>query len=83
MHDCHEVQRNVYQNINYNQQYPVYAFPFSVDSFHIPIVVSFPHFFMADQKYQDAVYGMHPDPVEHRTEIGIEPVSITSPSSVI
>ncbi|XP_064640909.1 lysosome membrane protein 2-like [Lineus longissimus] len=46
-----------------------------IDFFHIPTVVSLPHFLMADKKYRDAVYGMHPDPVEHRTEIGIEPMT--------
>lgn len=43
------------------------------DYFHVPIVASLPHFLMADEKYKSAIGNMHPDPVQHRTDINIEP----------
>lgn len=47
----------------------------SVDYFQIPGVVSFPHFYLAEDKYVHGVYGMAPNKEEHETAIDIEPVS--------
>ncbi|XP_041376213.1 lysosome membrane protein 2-like [Gigantopelta aegis] len=46
-----------------------------LDYFHIPIVVSFPHFLMADMKYLSAVDGMHPNKQEHETAVDYEPMT--------
>ena len=51
-------------------------FFFSVDHFHVPLVVSSPHFYLADQKYVDAIDGMKPNWMEHNTHLDIEPVKI-------
>ena len=48
--------------------------PVSVDSFHIPAVLSLPHFYLAADKYREAVMGMHPNKEEHQTIIDAEPV---------
>ncbi|KAI0227214.1 Lysosome membrane protein 2 [Lamellibrachia satsuma] len=45
-----------------------------VDHFHIPVVLSFPHFYMADQKYVDAVQGLRPDS-SLATHLDIEPLT--------
>lgn len=39
-----------------------------------PIIVSQPHFYQGDQKYIDAIEGLHPSE-QHETFIDIEPVS--------
>lgn len=44
-----------------------------VDYFHIPVVVSFPHFYLADPSIQSSVYGLHPVPEEHQTAVDVEP----------
>ncbi len=46
----------------------------AVDGFHVPIVISFPHFYMAEPRYVDGVIGMHPSS-EFVTEVKLEPVS--------
>ncbi|KAL8592979.1 hypothetical protein ACOMHN_017909 [Nucella lapillus] len=43
------------------------------DYFHIPVVVSFPHFYMADPSVVSSVGGMHPVPEEHETAVDVEP----------
>lgn len=40
-----------------------------------PIVVSFPHFYQADEKYVKAIEGMNPNEEEHETYLDINPVS--------
>ncbi|OWF39622.1 lysosome membrane protein 2-like [Mizuhopecten yessoensis] len=44
-----------------------------VDFFHIPVSVSFPHFNLAAQEYQDSVEGLHPVEEEHQTTVDKEP----------
>jgi len=39
-----------------------------------PIVVSFPHFYQADEKYIKAIEGMNPNEEEHETYLDINPV---------
>lgn len=41
-----------------------------------PIVVSFPHFYQADQQYIDAIDGMNPNKEEHETYLDLNPVSL-------
>ncbi|XP_073826535.1 croquemort [Musca autumnalis] len=38
-----------------------------------PIYASFPHFYMADESYRNAVTGMNPDYEKHRFRIAVEP----------
>lgn len=45
----------------------------TVDYFKLPVALSFPHFLMADQKYIDAVEGIHPDPKQHNVALDLEP----------
>ncbi|KAK3591350.1 hypothetical protein CHS0354_040311 [Potamilus streckersoni] len=45
-----------------------------VDFFHIPAVLSFPHFYLADKKYLDAVVGLNPNEAEHQTIVDAEPI---------
>ncbi|XP_039606711.1 lysosome membrane protein 2a [Polypterus senegalus] len=40
-----------------------------------PVVVSFPHFFQADQKYIDAIEGMHPNKEDHETYLDVNPLT--------
>lgn len=40
-----------------------------------PIVVSFPHFYQADEKYIKAIDGMSPNKEEHETYLDLNPVS--------
>ncbi|XP_067294254.1 lysosome membrane protein 2-like isoform X3 [Pseudorasbora parva] len=40
-----------------------------------PIVVSFPHFYQADEKYINAVEGMNPNEEEHETYLDINPTT--------
>ncbi|XP_046583231.1 lysosome membrane protein 2-like [Haliotis rubra] len=47
----------------------------SLDYFQIPAVVSFPHFYLAEDKYVHGVYGMSPNKEEHETAIDIEPLT--------
>ncbi|XP_071091359.1 scavenger receptor class B member 1-like [Haliotis cracherodii] len=47
----------------------------SLDYFQIPGVVSFPHFYLAEDKYVHGVYGMAPNKEEHETAIDIEPLT--------
>lgn len=44
-----------------------------VDYFKIPVVVSFPHFYMADPRVISSIGGMHPVPEEHQTAVDVEP----------
>lgn len=39
-----------------------------------PIVVSFPHFYQADEEYINAIEGMNPNEEEHETYLDINPV---------
>lgn len=39
-----------------------------------PIVVSFPHFYLADQKYVDAIEGLSPNKEEHETYLDLSPI---------
>jgi len=39
-----------------------------------PIVVSFPHFYQADERYINAIEGMNPNEEEHETYLDINPV---------
>ena len=47
----------------------------SVNGIGLPIVVSYPHFFMADKEYQDAIDGLNPALPNLSTDIDIEPVT--------
>jgi hypothetical protein len=50
-------------------------FPISlILSIGAPIVVSFPHFYQADDKYINAVDGLHPNKEEHETYLDLNPV---------
>ncbi|XP_014026997.1 lysosome membrane protein 2a [Salmo salar] len=40
-----------------------------------PIVVSFPHFYQADDKYINAVDGLHPNKEEHETYLDLNPTT--------
>ena len=45
-----------------------------LNNFHIPVMLSFPHFYMADQQYLDAVQCLHPDS-SLATHLDIEPLT--------
>ena len=46
-----------------------------------PVVLSFPHFYLADDSYRDAVEGVsEPDPSKHRFEIDVQPVNLNNAS---
>jgi hypothetical protein len=47
---------------------------FPVDYFHIPAVVSFPHFYMADPTVIESVIGVSPNAEQHQTTVDVEPV---------
>lgn len=40
-----------------------------------PIIMSFPHFYQADEKFISAIKGMHPNKEEHESFVDINPVS--------
>uniref|UniRef100_A0A8C6QPV0 Scavenger receptor class B, member 2 n=1 Tax=Nannospalax galili TaxID=1026970 RepID=A0A8C6QPV0_NANGA len=40
-----------------------------------PIIMSFPHFYLADQKFISAVKGMHPNKEDHETFVDINPLT--------
>ncbi|XP_066501918.1 lysosome membrane protein 2c isoform X2 [Hoplias malabaricus] len=40
-----------------------------------PIIMSSPHFYQADEKYVDDVFGMKPNKMEHQTAIDINPLT--------
>lgn len=40
-----------------------------------PIIMSFPHFYQADEKFVSAIKGMRPNKEEHETFVDINPVS--------
>lgn len=44
-----------------------------VDYFHIPAIVSFPHFYLADPTVQNSVDGLNPVAEEHQTAVDVEP----------
>lgn len=44
-----------------------------VDFFNVPAAFSFPHFYLADPKYINAVRGLSPNKEEHETYIDLEP----------
>ncbi|KAF2361877.1 CD36 family [Trinorchestia longiramus] len=48
-------------------------FNLSICQFGAPAVVSWPHYFQADQKYRDAVIGLNPDPEKHQFAMDIAP----------
>ncbi|KAK2503489.1 hypothetical protein MC885_010437 [Smutsia gigantea] len=41
-----------------------------------PIVISFPHFYQADERFVSAIEGMHPNKEYHESFVDINPVSI-------
>ena len=47
---------------------------FVVVGFHVPVIISFPHFYMAEDQYVHGVIGMHPTS-DLAIEVAIEPVS--------
>ena len=49
---------------------------FSVDGLHLPVIVSFPHFHMAADKYKSAIIGLDNDTSQYETLFYLEPVSI-------
>ena len=53
----------------------MFYFCFAVNGFHVPIIISFPHFYMAEDQYVHGVIGMHPAS-DLAIEVAIEPVSI-------
>lgn len=52
---------------------------YSIDDFHIsdsPILLSFPHFYLANDSYRTALEGISPpDPEKHNFYIDVQPVS--------
>ena len=40
----------------------------------VPVIMSLPHFLNGDPEYINAIGGMHPDPVNHQTQLDVEPV---------
>lgn len=46
-----------------------------------PVVASFPHFYLAEDKYVDAIEGMSPDREHHQTYLDLNPVSKSSSSN--
>ena len=42
-----------------------------------PIVMSSPHFYQADEKFVEDIFGMNPNKELHQTTIDIQPVGIT------
>ena len=57
----------------YHQFKSTYLY-FSVDYFHIPVVMSFPHFYLAAEQYKNSVGGLSPNKEEHQTHIDLEHV---------
>jgi hypothetical protein len=49
-------------------------FCFSVDFFHIPGAISFPHFYLAADRYKNSVGGLNPSEEEHQTYLDLEHV---------
>jgi CD36 family. len=47
----------------------------STCKFGAPAFVSFPHFYLADESYRNAITGMNPVKEEHEFAIYLEPVS--------
>ncbi|ESO96893.1 hypothetical protein LOTGIDRAFT_159641 [Lottia gigantea] len=47
----------------------------NVDHFPIPTVMSFPHFYMADEKFIQGVYGMSPSKDKHETTVDVDPIT--------
>lgn len=43
-----------------------------------PIIMSFPHFYQADEKFVSAIKGMRPNKEEHESFVDINPVSTHS-----
>lgn len=43
-----------------------------------PIIMSSPHFYQADEKFVQDVFGMRPDKEQHQTVIDINPVGIST-----
>uniref|UniRef100_I3MDR5 Scavenger receptor class B member 2 n=1 Tax=Ictidomys tridecemlineatus TaxID=43179 RepID=I3MDR5_ICTTR len=40
-----------------------------------PIIMSFPHFYQADEKFVSAIHGMHPNKEDHETFVDINPLT--------
>ncbi|XP_040822665.1 lysosome membrane protein 2 isoform X2 [Ochotona curzoniae] len=40
-----------------------------------PIIMSFPHFYLADEKFVSAIGGMHPNKEEHETFVDVNPLT--------
>lgn len=41
-----------------------------------PVVASFPHFYLADDKYVAAIEGLSPERTHHQTFLDLNPVSL-------
>lgn len=52
---------------------PTLFFKWQFFRFGAPAYMSFPHFYLADPIYTQAVDGMHPDPEKHATRLALEP----------
>ena len=48
-------------------------FTFAFLRFGAPAYMSFPHFYLSDPMYAEAVEGMKPDPEKHTSTIALEP----------
>lgn len=48
-----------------------------------PIIMSSPHFYQADDKFVQDVFGMNPNKEEHETLIDVNPVSLYKPDELI
>ncbi|OXU27338.1 hypothetical protein TSAR_000062 [Trichomalopsis sarcophagae] len=42
---------------------------------NVPLVLTFPHFYLAHEKYRDSVEGLNPDKTKHEIFVELEPVS--------
>lgn len=65
VNECYNVGKNL----------PSGALDISPCQFGAPAVLSYPHFYLADQSYRSAVSGMSPDASKHSFFIDIEPTS--------
>ena len=56
-------------------------FDVSVCQFDMPIILSWPHFLNAEEKYSDAIDGLNPDPKKHGFWFDIQEVTGTTLSA--